>query len=203
MKNAIEEQFSQNDNINEPSKNEKYTGYLVHLFRGKNNPVEIEVIRRLCMRFSLQAWNEMHTYLPWHSHAELRSIVCRLIQKQALSEYSNIRADPFKISADNAKLIKAGDKKGYKIKGGLIVNDEWNRSAEKRKKIREENFKKYELSSDEAYSVEIPAIMSVDYLQAQVYKRRQGLTLFHAALLYEKAKHPCSFSLDVQKYIKD
>ena len=225
-----------NDEENSPLNNDKSTntnarGYLVHLFRGNNNPDETEVLRKLCMRFSLQSWNEMHTYLPWRSHAELRSILCHVIQKQALSEYSNIRADPFQISADNAQIKFSTDGDTYRIKAGLLINQEWDRTAEQRKQIQEENTQKYDIDADDAYNVEIPAIMSIEYLQTQALKRRQGLKLYRAALLYEKARrkgkfpedlglksmkffpdanlrsgkgfYPCEFSHDIESYIDD
>lgn len=189
------------------SNHKENSGYLVYLFRGHSCEDEIEVFRKICMRFNLQAWDEMHTYLPWRSRLDLRTLLCHTIKKQSVSDYSHIRADPFQISADNAQIKNSHLKNGYKLKSGILIHEEWNRTDEDRHKTQQENAKKYDLNPDEAYNIEIPAIMSVEYLQGQAMRRRQALKLYRAVLLYEKGKRkgiiPTDLGLNSVKIFHD
>ena len=177
-----EEQQENNDLPNE-------SGYLVHLFAGDQNASELAVLCKICMKFGLTNWDVMSKFLPWRNRAALRTTMCRIIRKQALSEYDAIRADPIKIQQDNDEIIRnIGSNPGYLVKGGVLVNAKWDRSQEEWAKIRKENAQKYEISREDADKIEIPSVISIDYMRQQCYKRRQSLLVKRAALRAEKAR---------------
>jgi hypothetical protein len=39
-------------------------GFLVYFFTGEQDPSEIVVFRKICLKYGLQAWDEMEPYLP-------------------------------------------------------------------------------------------------------------------------------------------
>ena len=167
------------------------SGYLVHLFAGDQNSSELAVLCKICMKYGLTCWDIMTGYLPWRNRAALRTTMCRVIRKQALSEYDGIRADPLKIQKDNDELIKEVSKSSggeYTVKGGVLVNARWDRSPDVWQKIRKENATKYEISQEEADTIEIPSVISIDYMRQQCFKRRQSLLIKRAALRAEKAR---------------
>jgi hypothetical protein len=165
------------------------TGYIVHLIRGKDNPTEAECFRRICMRHGLQAWDVMHQYLPWRSRADLRSTLCKTIRKQALSEYQDINADPLAIRQDNERAMASGGvHPDYIVKNGLLVNQKWDRDAPDRARVRARNAERYDMDDRDSLAVEIPYVMSVEYLQHKVRMRNVSLQLYRAALLAEKAR---------------
>lgn len=183
---------SDNSELTEQSSNEENQsgkGYLVYIFRGDQNPSEISVFRKICMKYSLQAWDEMLTYLPWRNRAGLRTTLCKIIRKQALSEYDNIRADPFVIQKDNMALgIDENSDEEYTIKGGMLINQKWDRTPREWCEMRAENAKKYMISEEEAAEIEIPSIISVEHMTQLCSNRRQSLLLFRAAIVNEIAK---------------
>ncbi|EAY19202.1 hypothetical protein TVAG_214270 [Trichomonas vaginalis G3] len=174
------------------TKTKQDSGYLVHLFVGEQNTAELAVLQKIAMKFGLTAWDQMTQYLPWRNRAALRTTMCRIIRKQALSEYDGIRADPIQIQKDNdiiAEQIQKG--KGnddYLFKGGVLVNARWDRSPEEWAKVRKQNSEKYEISEQEAKDITIPSIISIDYMRQQCFKRRESLLVRRAALLAEKAR---------------
>ena len=116
--------------------NPAYTrGQLVYLFNHPEDPAELAVLRLICMKWGLQSWDNMLIYLPWRTRASLRTTLCRILKKQALSEYGGIKADPFKIQEDNSFLREGDSNSEYKMKAGMLVNLRWNRSKEDRNKI--------------------------------------------------------------------
>lgn len=162
-------------------------GYLMHIFRGQNNPSELACFRKICMKHGMQAWEEMHSYLPWRSRSDLRTTLCRMIRKNAVSEYANIRADPIRIQEDNDKLhtkLKEGE---LALKGGFFVNQKWDKSEQERKEEVQSNMEKYNIPEEEAERIEIPPVMQVEYLQKCVEKRRISLLLYRAACIASKA----------------
>ena len=163
------------------------TGYLVHLFKGRSHPAEVEVFRRICMKYGLQAWDEMQAYMPWHIRADFRMTLCRTIKKQALAEYRNIRADPVAIRKDNESKINS-DAGELKLKSGMIINPRWDRSAEEIEAIRRENVERYAMHQKESEEVEVPLIMSIDYLQKCAVTRYAGAVLYRAFLINALAK---------------
>lgn len=145
----------------------------------------------------------MNGYLPWRQRTALRSMVCRMIKKQAISEYDNIRADPLRIQKDNEELINNPEKlkeSGYVFKGGLLVSTKWDRASSEWEKTRMENTKKYEIPKEEAETINIPSVISVDYMRQQYFRRRQSLLIYRAALIAEIArregKKPESLNVD-------
>nr|AAF80456.1 unknown [Trichomonas vaginalis] len=133
----------------------------------------------------------MTGYLPWRQRASLRTTICRLLRKQAISEYDNIRADPIAIQKDNEDLINNPEKlkeSGYILKGGLLVSTKWDRTNSEWERVRKENTQKYEISKEEAETINIPSVISVDYMRQQCFRRRQSLLLYRAALLAEIAR---------------
>lgn len=161
------------------------SGQLVYLFNHPEDPAELAVLRKICMKFGLQSWNHMLAYLPWRTRASLRTTLCRILKKQALSEYGGIRADPFQIQKDNSILREGDSNSEYKMKAGMLVNLRWNRSREDRDKIQEENARKYEISEHEASKIEIPIIISLEFMRQQLEHRRNSVILYRAAILNE------------------
>lgn len=174
------------------SEKKEDSGYLVHLFVGDQNTAELAVLQKIAMKFGLTAWDHMTQYLPWRNRAALRTTMCKIIRKQALSEYDGIRADPIRIQKDNdliAEQIQKGKGDGeYLFKGGVLVNARWDRSAEEWNRVRRINSEKYEISEAEAKEITIPSIISIDYMRQQCFKRKQSLLVRRAALLAEKAR---------------
>jgi hypothetical protein len=162
-------------------------GFLVYLFTGEQDPSEIVVFRKICMKYGLQAWDEMERHLPWRTRAAFRTTLCRIIQKQALSEYSGIKADPFAIQKDNPLDFSLADD-GYAVKGGMLINQKWDRSAHEWGEMRNGNIKKYGLTDEEAEAIEVPAIISVEFMRQQCEKRRQSLLLLRAAIRNEQVR---------------
>jgi hypothetical protein len=54
-----------------PESEELKYGWLAHIMRGEHNPSEAECFRKLCMRYGLDAWDEMVWYLLWRSRSDL------------------------------------------------------------------------------------------------------------------------------------
>lgn len=162
-------------------------GSLVYIFRGQeNDPNEVVVFSKLCEKFGLQSWDEMMRFLPWRDRASLRTALCHVIMKQALSEYDGIRANPLIIREDNKRLCK--DNPDYTLKGGTFVNQQWGRTPEDWAAIRQQNYEKYHISDEEAEKIEIPSIISIEYMKQLCSNRRQSLLLRRAALRMELAK---------------
>ncbi|KAH0789912.1 hypothetical protein GPJ56_006414 [Histomonas meleagridis] len=163
------------------------TGALVHLFRGEGNEAELVVLRKICMRYGIQSWDIMHYYLPWKNRSEIRSTLCKVLGKQAISEFRSIRADPLKISQEVKKDYQEGRSDIVK-KGGILVNQKWDRSPEERAQILKDNIEKFDMNDKESIEIDIPPIMKVNFLQEKTQKRRITDILFRAALLAERAK---------------
>lgn len=160
-------------------------GYLVYIFAGDQNPAEIAVFRKICMKYGLQAWDEMGQYMPWRGRSAFRTTLCHVIKKQALSEYDGIRADPFEIAKDN-NLEEVGE--DYAMKGGVLVNQKWDRSAGERELMRKNNAAKYGISQEDADKIKVPIIISLDYMKQLAMNREQSLLLKRAALRREAMK---------------
>jgi hypothetical protein len=111
-----------------------------------------------------------------------------MVRKQAIAEYQDINADPFRIREDNEHLMANPDGADYKVKGGLLVNQKWNRGSKDIAKARAVNVERYDLDDSDALKVEVPLVMSVEYLQEMVRNRQISLRMFRAALLMEKAR---------------
>ncbi|OHT11202.1 hypothetical protein TRFO_01137 [Tritrichomonas foetus] len=160
-------------------------GQLVYLFNHPEDQAELAVFRKICMKYGLQAWSQMLIYLPWRTRASLRTTLCRILKKQALSEYGGIRADPFEIQKGNCNLREGEANGDYKMKAGMLVNLKWNRSREDLNKIQEENARKYEIPEKEANEIEIPIIISLEFMRQQLEHRRNSVLLYRAAILNE------------------
>lgn len=174
------ENFSDEEKDNQ---NVEY-GYLLYVFHGNHNPNENYVFRNICMRYGLQSWDEMKTYLPWRTRADLRLTLMKMIKKQAIGEYNRIRADPEKINIDNFDLF-TGE---YQLKGGMWVNQKWNKDSSEKADVRKTNKTKYNLTTDEALDVNIPNLMNVNFIHRRMQTRKRNLLLYNAALYAEKEK---------------
>ena len=163
-------------------------GYLVHMFLGDQSASETAVFRKICMKYGMQSWDIMEGFLPWRNRATLRQNLCKLIRKQAISEYSGMRADPYKIQEENERIMRNFQTSDFLCKSGVLVNQKWDRDENEMNEIREENRKKFEISQKEADKIQIPSIMSIDYIKHQCYKRRISLLLYRAALRNELCK---------------
>lgn len=177
-----------------------YDGILVYIYTGQHNTNENFTFRQLCKHYGLTAWDELNSYLPWRSRSDLRLTLMKMIKKQAISEYSGIRADPTKIGADNTDL----NDENYKLKGGLWVNKKWDKSPEEKREIKLKNKDKYHIDIIEALDVDVPLILSHDYLIERVQGRKANLILFNAALSNEYLKRtgeklPCAAGLSQLK----
>ena len=183
---SYSESSGEEDSDECPSSPQQYsdTGYLVHIYKGKRNPVEHEAFRKICMKFGLQAWDEMEAYMPWHERSDFRTTLCKTLKRQALSEYRNMRADPVRIGEDNEALIhsKGGD---VTVKQGMIVNQKWNRGQSEITKTRNTNAEKYAMSRRESDKVEVPILMPIEYIQKQVASRYVSAVLYRAYLINE------------------
>lgn len=177
----------------------KDKGQLVYIFNKTEDQSEFVVLKKICMKYGLQAWDEMLKYLPWRTRASLRTTLCRMLKKQALSEYGGIRADPFQISSDNSSILREGQtNQEYKMKAGMLVNLKWNRSKDDINRIKEENIAKYEISEEEADKIEIPIIISLEFMRQQLEHRRNSLLLYRAALLNEMRNRKMDVGDDLQ-----
>ena len=177
------------------------TGYLVHLFKGRSHPCEVEVFRRICMKYGLQAWDEMQAYMPWHLRPDFRMTLCKIIKKQALAEYRNMRADPLAIRSENESKI-SDETDGLKMKSGMIINPKWDRSAEEIEEIRRANANAHAIHAKESERVEVPIIMSLDYLQKRVVARYTGAVLYRAFLINTLAQRHGDPNPDLMKGAK-
>lgn len=172
-----------------PIDDKKGKGCLAYIFVGVQDDVELQVFRKVCMKFGLQAWEDMIMYLPWRNRATLRTTLCKIIRKQALSEYDGIKADPFQIKTDNTVINEGqSDANGYTMKGGMLVNQKWDRNQEEWGVVRKANTEKYGISEADALKIDVPCIMSVDYMKQQIENRRQSLLLNRAAVIDEMAR---------------
>lgn len=160
-------------------------GQLAYLFNHPEDQAEYAVLRKICMKFGLKSWNHMLAYLPWRTRASLRTTLCRILKKQALSEYGDICADPFRIKKDNSILREGDSNSEYKMKAGMLVNLKWNRSREDREQTQEENARKYEIPEHEARKIEIPTIISLEFMRQQIEHRRNSVILYRAAIINE------------------
>lgn len=77
---------------------------------------------------------------------------------------------------------------GYILKGGLLVSTKWDKSSSEWEQVRKENTQKYEISKEEAEKINIPCVISSDYMRQQCFRRRQSLLLYRAALIAEIAR---------------
>jgi hypothetical protein len=139
------------------------------------------------MKFGLTAWDEMERRLPWRTRSAFRTTLCRILRKQSLAEYAGIRADPFEIQRDNPLNFSLTDEE-YTVKGGILVNQKWDRSPAEIESVRQENLRKYGLGDDEAAAIDIPVIISIDYLGQLAENRRHSLILKVAAMKAEFAR---------------
>jgi hypothetical protein len=171
-------------------------GFLVYLFAGDQDPCEIVVFRKICMKYGLQAWDEMEAYLPWRTRAAFRTTLCHIIHKQALSEYSGIRADPFEIQKDNPLDFSLGED-SYTVKSGMLVNQRWDRSPGECDEMRSDNIKKYGLTEEEASMIEIPVLFSIEYMRQLSDNRRQSLLVRRAAIRSELARRRGETDVDL------
>ena len=165
-------------------------GFLVHIFTGAQSPCEYSVLRKICMKHGLTCWDIMNGYIPWRNKQTLRCFVIRMIRKQALSEYTGLRADPNRIAEDNMEFIKNPEKMkeaGFCYKGGMLVNTV-SRSKEEWNAVKSRNFAKYQLSQEESDEIVIPSVISADYMKQRCFRRRQSLLLYRAALRAEIAR---------------
>ncbi|KAH0789666.1 hypothetical protein GPJ56_006168 [Histomonas meleagridis] len=193
MSNQNEPTSNDEDNdftLSSTDTEEDKRGFLVYIFTGDQDPAEIEVFRKICMKYSLQSWDEMMKYLPWRNRAALRTTLCKIIRKQSVSEYDGIRADPYVIRKDNLALgvSEDGSDEEYTIKGNILVNLKWDRKPEEWEAMRIANTKKYMISDEEADKIEIPSIISIEHMSQQIANRRQSLLLYRAAIINEIAK---------------
>jgi hypothetical protein len=140
------------------------------------------------MRYGIQDWNAMRLYMPWRTAADYRSTIIRLIRRQAINEYQDIRADPFKIRADNEQAITERDHPDSVVKRGMLVNQNWERGDDERKQIRKANIERYDLPDEEALKVEVPFVMSAAYLQGGMHRAGIARKLKVMALRMEKAR---------------
>ncbi|OHS94523.1 hypothetical protein TRFO_39313 [Tritrichomonas foetus] len=170
------------DDAEEPEYEE--SGVLLHLYTGSQNPAENFTFRRICMRYGLQAWDEMNTYLPWRQRPDLRMTLMKMIKKQAISEYSRIKADPAVIHDDNINL----DDENYIFKGGVYINQRYDLSSSERADVRNAHAERYDLATEESLNVNIIPIMNVDYIQQKMKMRKLSLHMFRAALLLEQGR---------------
>ena len=173
-----------------PSHDDPEKGFLVHIFTGAQSPCENSVLRKICMKHGLTCWDIMNGYIPWRNKQTLRLYVMRMIKKQALSEYSGIRADPLKIAEDNMIYILDQQKRqeaGLVYKGGVLVNTE-TRGKEEWNEIKQRNAKKYSLTQEESDEIIVPSVISADYMKQRCFRRRQSLLLYRAALRAEIAR---------------
>jgi hypothetical protein len=166
------------------SDDEDGTGCVVYVFRGDQDACEMAVFRKICMKCGMTAWDEMERRLPWRTRAAFRTTLCRILRKQSLGEYAGIRADPFEIQKDNPLDLNRVDE-GYTIKGGMLINQKWDRSSAEVEQLRQANIRKYGLSEEQSAAIEIPVVVSVDYLRQLAENRRQSLTLKVAAMKAE------------------
>ena len=169
----------------EPSK-----GFLVHIFTGSQSPFEKSVIRKICMKHGLGAYDVMNGYIPWRSKKTLHHYLIRMIKKQALSEYGAMRADPLRIAQDNSIYFSEPQKMaeaGLINKGGILINKE-TKNKEIQDAIIQSNYEKYSISQEEADNIVIPSIISSDYMKQRCFRRRQSLLLYRAALRREIAR---------------
>lgn len=163
-------------------------GFLIHLFRGDDNEAEFMTLRRACMRYGIQAWDIMHSFLPWKSRAELRSTLCKIIGKQAISEFKDIHADPFVIAREIEKEFQNAPDGQYIKKGGVIVNQKFGVTDEERAEILENNRRKFDMKSEDSVNVNVPTIMKIGFLQEKALRRRVAQIIFRAALVTERAR---------------
>ena len=164
------------------------SGFLIHLFRGEDSEAEFATLRKICMRYGIQSWDIMHSYLPWKSRAEIRNTLCKILGKQALSEFKDIRADPFAMSEEIEKDYLNAPQGIYKKKGGIIVNQKFGISEQEKAEILENNKKKFDLKNNESIEIGVLPIIKIEFLQERVKKRRVAQMIFRAALLAEKAR---------------
>lgn len=169
------------------------SGFLVHLIIGDPTEAELCVLRKISMKYGFASWDIMHAYLPWRKKKKLRQLFIKLTQKQAISEYHGIRADPQKIREDNLKIIDGIEyNSDFKVKSGIIVNTKWDKSNDEWNEIRQKNMEKYQIDDEEADNIEVPNIIPIDYIRQQCFKRRQSLILFRAAIISELIKRNVS-----------
>lgn len=161
-------------------------GTLVYIFRGDSDKSESVVFSKLCQKYGLQCWDMMIRYLPWRNRANLRTILCRILMKQALSEYEGVRADPFIIGADNK--IECENNPNFKFKAGCFVNQKWDRTPDDWNRLKRQNQEKYNISQSASDAIEVPTIISIDHMLHLIANRRQTLIFKRAAIRYEKAK---------------
>lgn len=189
MDSSVTYSESEEDAYECPASPQQYsdTGYLVHIYKGRHNPVEHETFRRICMKYGLQAWDEMEAYMPWHERSDFRTTLCKIIKRQALSEYRNMRADPVKIGEDNSALIHAKNST-VTVKHGMIINQKWNRGAKEIAETRDRNAEKYAMNQRESDKVEVPIVMPIEYIQKQAASRYISAVLYRAYLINELNK---------------
>lgn len=181
-----------------------YDGILVYVYTGQHNTNENFTFRRLCMRYGLTSWNELSRYLPWRSRSDLRLTLMKMIKKQAISEYSQIRADPTAIGSENANLKD----QNYKLKGGIWVNKKWDKTPEEKRATRQKNKDKYHINTIDALQIDVPFIMSYDYMIERLQSRKVNLILYNQALANEYEKRtgerlPSSGNLSQLKFMNN
>lgn len=189
IENPAKKYYNSTEGLKPPTETPKFEGQkgcLAFVFTGVQDDVELQVFRKVCMKFGMQAWDDMIQYLPWRNRATLRTTLCKIIRKQALSEYDGIKADPFQIKNDNQQINEGeSDASGYTMKGGMLVNQKWDRNQDEWEEVRKGNTAKYGISEADAAKIDVPCIISVDYMKQQIENRRQSLLLHRAAVIDE------------------
>jgi hypothetical protein len=145
---------------------------LIHLIRGRNHA--------------------LRHYLSWRLRPDFR----------AIAPPKELPPDLIQIRRDNERLIAMAGHDGFKVHGGVLVNQRWNESPGGVAQARARNVAKYDIPDEEALGVQVPTAMPVEYLQELMRKRRTSAKLLRAALLAEKAKKagekPPELGLDKQ-----
>ena len=178
--NNSDENREQDDSSSPPK------GTLVYIFRGDNDDCENTVISKICQKYGLDCWDNMITCMPWRNRANLRTTLCRMLRKQALSEYEGVRADPILIGEENQKECEGNPE--YTVKSGIFVNLKWDRTPDEWKDIRLQNQRRFNIPDDVAAKIEIPTILSTQYMLQAITSRKQTLLLKRAAIRFEKLK---------------
>jgi hypothetical protein len=73
-------------------------------------------------------------------------------------------------------------------------------------RARAANVEKYDISDEDAFAIQVPTVMSVEYLQRLVRSRNTSLKLYRAVLLAEKARRageePRDLGLDKRSVLR-
>eukprot|EP01119_Soliformovum_irregulare_P006149 TRINITY_DN17939_c0_g1_i1.p1 TRINITY_DN17939_c0_g1~~TRINITY_DN17939_c0_g1_i1.p1 ORF type:complete len:301 (+),score=96.88 TRINITY_DN17939_c0_g1_i1:30-932(+) len=155
---------------------------------------EVGLLKKALMKFGMGSWKAItdSRVLPGKSPAQLNLQTQRLMGQQSLAGFVGIKLDPSKVFEENRP------KEGMR-KNGCLINTGSALSKADKKRLLEENRKKYELSQEEvdAIVVEPLKVDPEEALKIYLNDRKRRLRRMKQMLAYMEDSYKQRFQKEV------